>query len=83
MRMVEVARAAGAESHLLDKADELDPAWLEGKRKVALTAGASAPEVLVQGVARALVEAGYLRGGMEIPSAEGVVFALPGQLRTR
>jgi 4-hydroxy-3-methylbut-2-enyl diphosphate reductase len=83
MRMVEVARAAGAESYLLDKAEELDPAWLEGKRRVALTAGASAPEVLVQGVARALVEAGYLRGGMEIPSAEGVVFALPGVLRTR
>jgi len=83
MRMVEVARAAGAESHLLDRAEELDPAWLEGKRRVALTAGASAPEVLVQGVARALVEAGYLRGGMEIPSSEGVVFALPGPLRTR
>jgi 4-hydroxy-3-methylbut-2-enyl diphosphate reductase len=83
MRMVEVARAAGAESYLLDKAEELDPAWLEGKRKVALTAGASAPEVLVQGVAAALVEAGYLRGGMEVPSSEGVFFALPGALRTR
>jgi 4-hydroxy-3-methylbut-2-enyl diphosphate reductase len=83
MRMVEVARAAGAESHLLDRAEELDPAWLEGKQRVALTAGASAPEVLVQGVAQALVKAGYLRGGMEVPSEEGVFFALPGVLRTR
>ena len=83
MRMVEVARAAGAESHLIDSVRELDVAWLEGKRRVALTAGASAPEVLVQEAATALVEGGYLRTGEEVPSAEGVVFALPGQLRTR
>jgi 4-hydroxy-3-methylbut-2-enyl diphosphate reductase len=81
MRMVEVARAAGARAHLLDHAGELDPAWLEGTAQVALTAGASAPEVLVQGVADALQAAGYARGGEELPSAEGVVFALPRQLR--
>jgi 4-hydroxy-3-methylbut-2-enyl diphosphate reductase len=82
-RMVEVARAAGVSSHLLDDASELDPAWLEGKTRVALTAGASAPEVLVRQVADALDEAGYARGGEERPSAEGVVFALPHQLRSR
>ena len=48
-RLVEVARAGGADSHLLDDAEQLDPAWLEGKTRVALTAGASAPEVLVPG----------------------------------
>ena len=47
-RMVEVAQAAGCEAHLLDNDEELDPAWLEGKPRIALTAGASAPEVLVQ-----------------------------------
>jgi 4-hydroxy-3-methylbut-2-en-1-yl diphosphate reductase len=82
-RMVEVAEASGAESHLIDTVDELDPAWLAGKRRVALTAGASAPEVLVQEVATALVEAGYLRGGEELPSAEGVVFSLPREVKNR
>jgi 4-hydroxy-3-methylbut-2-enyl diphosphate reductase len=81
-RMVEVARAAGVEAYLLDKADELDPAWLEGKSRVALTAGASAPEVLVQEVATALIVAGYARTGEEIPSAEGVVFGLPREVRS-
>jgi 4-hydroxy-3-methylbut-2-en-1-yl diphosphate reductase len=80
-RMVEVAEAAGAESHLIDNVGELDPAWLHGKRRVALTAGASAPEVLVQEVAAALVGAGYLRGGEEQPSAEGVFFHLPREVR--
>jgi 4-hydroxy-3-methylbut-2-enyl diphosphate reductase len=80
-RMVEVARAGGAASHLIDDAAELDPAWLEGVSRVALTSGASAPELLVQGVADALVAAGYARDGEELPSAEGVTFALPAQLR--
>jgi 4-hydroxy-3-methylbut-2-enyl diphosphate reductase len=80
-RMVEVARASGAEAYLLDNADELDPAWLEGKARVALTAGASAPEVLVQEVATALIVAGYARTGEELPSAEGVVFGLPREVR--
>jgi 4-hydroxy-3-methylbut-2-enyl diphosphate reductase len=76
-RMVEVAQASGAESHLIDNVSELDPTWLEGKRHIALTAGASAPEVLVQQVAGALADAGYARSGEEEPSAEGVFFALP------
>ena len=80
-RMVEVARAAGAESHLIDNVGELDPSWLSGRRRVALTSGASAPEVLVQEVARELEARGYLRGGEEDPSTEGVVFALPAELR--
>ncbi len=82
-RMVEVAQAAGAASHLIDNVSELDPSWLDGTTRVALTAGASAPEVLVQEVAAALVEAGYLRGGEELPSAEGVFFSLPREVRPR
>ena len=81
MRMVEVARAAGSDAYLIDNASELDPAWLANRRRVALTAGASAPEVLVQEVATTLVEAGYARTGEEEPSAEGVVFALPREVR--
>jgi 4-hydroxy-3-methylbut-2-enyl diphosphate reductase len=82
-RMVEVARASGSEAYLLDNASELDPAWLTGKRRVALTAGASAPEVLVQEVATALIEEGYARTGEEEPSAEGVFFSLPREVRAR
>jgi 4-hydroxy-3-methylbut-2-enyl diphosphate reductase len=82
-RMVEVARASGSEAYLLDNASELDPAWLAGKRRVALTAGASAPEVLVQEVATALIEEGYARTGEEEPSAEGVFFSLPREVRAR
>ena len=81
-RMVEVAQAAGGESHLLDNVSELDPAWLDGKQRVALTAGASAPEVLVQEVARLLEGAGYARTGEEEPSAEGVFFSLPREVRS-
>jgi 4-hydroxy-3-methylbut-2-enyl diphosphate reductase len=81
MRMVEVARAAGSDAYLIDNATELDPAWLDGRRRIALTAGASAPEVLVQEVATTLTGAGYGRTGEEEPSAEGVVFALPREVR--
>ncbi len=81
MRMVEVARAAGSDAYLIDNASELDPAWLADRDRVALTAGASAPEVLVQEVATSLVTAGYVRTGEEEPSAEGVVFALPREVR--
>jgi 4-hydroxy-3-methylbut-2-enyl diphosphate reductase len=80
-RLVEVARARGADAHLLDNAGELDVAWLAGKRRVALTAGASAPEVLVRELAERLTAAGFTRGGDENPSAEGVVFALPPGVR--
>ena len=76
-RMVEVARDRGARAHLIDNVGELDPAWLEDATRVALTAGASAPEILVQQVAEAIVAAGYRRGGDETPSTEGVFFALP------
>ncbi len=76
-RMVEVARDRGAQAHLIDNVSELDPAWLEGASRVALTAGASAPEILVQEVAAAIAAAGYARGGDEVPSSEGVFFALP------
>ena len=49
-RLKEVAEMCGARAHLIDDASEIDPAWLEGARSVAITAGASAPEYLVQEV---------------------------------
>ena len=50
VRLAEVGRRAGAQAYLIDDADGLDFAWLAGVRTVGVTAGASAPEVLVQGV---------------------------------
>ncbi len=49
-RLREVAETMGTEAYMVDRADQLDPAWLTGKKRVGLTAGASAPEVLVQEV---------------------------------
>ncbi len=49
-RLREVARKLKTESHMVDSADELKPEWFEGKTSVGLTAGASAPEVLVREV---------------------------------
>ena len=47
-RLVEVCQNEGVPSHLVDDASEVDPGWLEGRHAVAVTAGASAPEHLVQ-----------------------------------
>jgi 4-hydroxy-3-methylbut-2-enyl diphosphate reductase len=58
VRLVEVGRRAGAaEAYLIEDAQALDLAWLKGARAVGITAGASAPEVLVQGVIDRLAEA--------------------------
>ncbi|HQT52898.1 MAG TPA: 4-hydroxy-3-methylbut-2-enyl diphosphate reductase [Phenylobacterium sp.] len=55
VRLVEVAKRGGvAQAHLIDDASFLDLAWIDGARTVGVTAGASAPEVLVQGVIEAL-----------------------------
>jgi len=80
-RMVEVGRAAGAEAHLIENARSVDPGWLDGTHRVALTAGASAPEVLVREVAELLERHGFGRTGSDAPSAEGVFFALPREVR--
>jgi 4-hydroxy-3-methylbut-2-enyl diphosphate reductase len=82
-RLVEIARKAGVPAHLVQTAEDIDPAWLAGKGCVGVTAGASAPEVLVeQVVARLAALAG---GEAEVdsmpPIDEGVVFQLPGELR--
>ncbi len=80
-RMVEVGAAAGAEAYLIENAQAIDQAWLEGKSRVALTAGASAPEVLVREVADMLEARGFGRTGSDEPSTEGVFFHLPREFR--
>jgi len=82
-RLVELAAKRGARAYLVESADEVDATWLAGVARVGVTAGASAPENLVQGVVARLVE---LAGGSARVEAqpevdEGIVFQLPSALR--
>ncbi len=82
-RLVELAGKRGARAYLVQTAAEIDPAWVAGASGVGVTAGASAPEVLVEAVVARLTE---LAGGkLELsalpPVDEGVTFQLPAQLR--
>jgi 4-hydroxy-3-methylbut-2-en-1-yl diphosphate reductase len=76
-RLREVAQNVGVSAYMVDKAADLDPQWLAGKNRVGVTAGASAPEVLV----RELVERLRALGASEVREMdgieEGVVFPLP------
>ena len=76
-RLREVAARLGRPAHMVDCADDLDPAWLRGARRVGLTAGASAPERLVQQVIDRLREL----GAREVRDLEGareqIQFPLP------
>jgi 4-hydroxy-3-methylbut-2-enyl diphosphate reductase len=77
VRLAEVGRRAGARAYLIDDADGLDLAWIEGAEVVGVTAGASAPEVLVQGVIDRLGE-GFAVTVEELDAArETVTFKLP------
>jgi len=58
-RLVEVAKRRGVKAELIDSASDIDPAWLQDVKSVGLTAGASAPEVLVEQVSQRLAEHGY------------------------
>jgi len=82
-RLSELARREGVESYLIDGAHEIDPHWVAGKQRIGLTAGASAPQVLVDGVIARLRELGA-SGVRELDGeSESMVFALPKELRLR
>jgi 4-hydroxy-3-methylbut-2-enyl diphosphate reductase len=80
-RLREVAIKLGTESYMVDNADELKPEWFEGKNRVGLSAGASAPEVLV----REVVERIKAYGAISVRTMDGLVetvkFPLPTGLR--
>ncbi len=82
-RLVELARKRGVAAHLVQDADEIRPEWLEGAACVGVTAGASAPEVLVQAVVERLraLAGGETRVEADPGIDEGVVFQLPAALR--
>ena len=82
-RLVELAAKSGARAHLVETADDIDPAWLAGADCVGVTAGASAPGVLVEQVVarlRALAPDGFVLDALPKVD-EGVVFQLPAELR--
>jgi len=76
-RLREVAEQNGARAYMLDRADELKAEWLEGASKIGVTAGASAPEILVQDVIRRLNELGAEHIQELDGIAEHVSFPLP------
>ena len=76
-RLREVARNLGPEAYLIDSADELRPEWVAGKRTIGVTAGASAPEVLVHEVILRLQSLGVARVRELEGISEGVIFPLP------
>jgi 4-hydroxy-3-methylbut-2-enyl diphosphate reductase len=82
-RLRELAEREGVEAHLIDGAGEIDPAWVEGRAHVGVTAGASAPDVLVQGVLDRLNELGAASVRELHGEPESMVFALPKELRVR
>jgi (E)-4-hydroxy-3-methyl-but-2-enyl pyrophosphate reductase len=77
VRMVEVAEDAGTRAYLLPDAGHLDPEWLAGVGTVGLSAGASAPELLVEQVVQRLAELGYADVETEVTAVETVVFRPP------
>jgi 4-hydroxy-3-methylbut-2-enyl diphosphate reductase len=80
-RLRELGERMGAKAYLIDSADEIQKEWLDGIESIGITAGASAPEILVQSVVERLKE-----WGGEVPEElkgqeENVVFSLPQELR--
>jgi len=80
-RLREVAQNQGVESYMVDNASHLDPAWIVGKKRIGVSAGASAPEVLVQEVISKLQALGATEVNELQGVVENVVFQLPKNLK--
>jgi 4-hydroxy-3-methylbut-2-enyl diphosphate reductase len=80
-RLRELAEKQGVSAFLIDGAADIDPTWLKGRQSIGVTAGASAPESLVQGVVERLRELGANSVRELDGEPENVVFALPKELR--
>ena len=80
LRLVEVAERLGTTAYLIQRADEMDPAWLEGIGTIGLTAGASAPEKLVREVVDRLSDWRLVEEEVIVATEENMIFKLPRQL---
>jgi len=76
-RLREVAQTMGIDAYMVDRADQLDPAWIAGKKRVGVTAGASAPEILVQDVIERLRQMGAKTVRKLAGTEEMVRFPMP------
>jgi len=81
-RLVELAERLHVKARLIDSAGDIDPVWLDGVRRIGLTAGASAPEVLVEQVSERLAEFGFTDQRDLDLIREDVRFTLPPELAT-
>ena len=79
-RLVELAQRLSVKAKLIDSANDIDPAWLNGVRRIGLTAGASAPEVLVEQVSERLAQFGFTDQRDLDLIREDVRFTLPPEL---
>jgi len=82
-RLRELGERMGASAHLIDNADEIQAAWFEGVTKVGITAGASAPEVLVEEVVKRVQQLGGDTPVELSGREENIVFHLPKELRLK
>ena len=82
-RLRELGERMGASAHLIDNADEIQAAWFEGVAKVGITAGASAPEVLVEEVVKRVQQLGGDTPVELSGREENIVFHLPKELRLK
>ena len=80
-RLKELAERLGCESYLIDSVEDIDPQWFDGKSKFGITAGASAPEVLVQQVVERLREICNQEPEELEGVEENIVFSMPRELR--
>ena len=80
LRLVEVAERMGTRARLIQRASEIDPAWLDGVGTLGLTAGASAPELLVREVVQKIGKMRTITEETVTTAEEKMVFKLPRQL---
>jgi len=80
-RLKELAERLGCESYLIDSVDDIDPSWFENKSRFGVTAGASAPEVLVQQVVMRLRDICHLEPEELDGVEENIIFSMPRDLR--
>ncbi|QLB15606.1 4-hydroxy-3-methylbut-2-enyl diphosphate reductase [Mannheimia granulomatis] len=80
-RLAELASRMGVMAKLIDGPQDIDPAWLDGVKTIGITAGASAPEVLVQSVISHLKTLGVTEVETLVGNEENIVFEVPKELR--
>ncbi|MFT6431515.1 MAG: 4-hydroxy-3-methylbut-2-enyl diphosphate reductase [Halopseudomonas sp.] len=80
-RLRELSERMGTPAYLIDGAEEIQPAWLEGIKHIGITAGASAPDILVRQVIQRLHGMGATGAEELAGQAENIIFSMPKELR--